>query len=181
MHICITRPEWVNAKEMYISIADTLELRLFCIKPLTNPPNVPKFQEHVAKKEMVLVPDTFCQNPYLFYHFLGFILVFPAHGKNCWIFRWIVHEVRFFRVGGSALIFSSDITMCWKFPALKHLLFLVPVNICGHIVSGQSNQLLSFVLKLTHCGLVVSYSIIDLGQHWLVAWWHQAITWTNID
>ena len=97
------------------------------------------------------------------------------------IFQWIVPEVRFFRVGGSALIFSSDITMCWKFPALKHLLLLVPVNICGHRVSGQSNQLLSFVMMLTHCGLVMSYSIIDLGQHWLVTWWHWAITWTSID
>ena len=29
------------------------------------------------------------------------------------------------------------------------------------------------------------YGDIDLGQHWLrqwlVAWWHQAITWTNVD
>ena len=30
-----------------------------------------------------------------------------------------------------------------------------------------------------------TYGGIDLGQHWLrqwlVAWWHQAITWTNVD
>ena len=36
---------------------------------------------------------------------------------------------------------------------------------------------------LTHCGPVTPYG--DIGQHWLrqwlVAWWHQAITWTNID
>ena len=70
MHICITRPEWVNAKEMYISIADTLELRLFCIKPLTNPPNVPKFQEHV--------PDTFCQNPDFFLPFPLFYISIPS-------------------------------------------------------------------------------------------------------
>ena len=38
---------------------------------------------------------------------------------------------------------------------------------------------------LTHCGLVTPYGVRDLGQHWLrqwlVAWRHQAITWTNID
>ena len=36
---------------------------------------------------------------------------------------------------------------------------------------------------LTHCGLVTPFGSIDLCQHWLrkwlVAWRHQAITWTN--
>ena len=36
-----------------------------------------------------------------------------------------------------------------------------------------------------HCGLVTPYGDRDLGQHWLrcwlVAWWHQAITWTTVD
>ena len=40
-------------------------------------------------------------------------------------------------------------------------------------------------VALTHCGLVMPYGCRDLGQHWfrkwLVAWWHQAITWTNVD
>ena len=39
-------------------------------------------------------------------------------------------------------------------------------------------------IGLTHCGLVTLYGDINLGQHWLrewlVAWWHQAITWTNV-
>ena len=39
--------------------------------------------------------------------------------------------------------------------------------------------------ELTHCGLVTPYGSRDLGQHWfrywLVAWRHQAITWTNVD
>ena len=38
---------------------------------------------------------------------------------------------------------------------------------------------------LTHCGIVKPYNDIELGQHWfrywLVAWWHQAITWINVD
>ena len=39
---------------------------------------------------------------------------------------------------------------------------------------------------LPYCGLVISYADKDLGQHWLtqvmlVAWWHQAITGTNVD
>ena len=36
---------------------------------------------------------------------------------------------------------------------------------------------------LMHCGLVMPIGIIDLGQHWLrswlVAWQHQAFTWSN--
>ena len=42
-----------------------------------------------------------------------------------------------------------------------------------------------YICPLTHCGLVTPYGDIDLGQHssrqWLVAWQHQAITWTNVD
>ena len=38
---------------------------------------------------------------------------------------------------------------------------------------------------LTRCGLVTPYGNIDQCQHWfrqwLVAWQHQAITWTNVD
>ena len=33
----------------------------------------------------------------------------------------------------------------------------------------------------THCGLVMPYGDIELGQHWLVVWQHQAITWTSVD
>ena len=39
--------------------------------------------------------------------------------------------------------------------------------------------------QFENCGLVMPNGDIDLGQHWfrkwLVAWWHQAITWTNVD
>ena len=42
-----------------------------------------------------------------------------------------------------------------------------------------------FFIKLSHCGLVMPYGDIDLGQHWLrywlAVWRHQAITWTNVD
>ena len=31
--------------------------------------------------------------------------------------------------------------------------------------------------SLTHCGLVMPYGDIYLGQHW----WHQAITWIDVD
>ena len=40
-------------------------------------------------------------------------------------------------------------------------------------------------LDLTHCGWLISYGDIDLGQHWLrkwlIAWWYQAITWINVE
>ena len=38
---------------------------------------------------------------------------------------------------------------------------------------------------LTHYGLVTQCGLLNLGKHWfewwLVAWWHQAITWSNDD
>ena len=41
------------------------------------------------------------------------------------------------------------------------------------------------LISLSHCGLVIPYGNIYLGQHslrqWLVAWWHQTINWTNVD
>ena len=37
----------------------------------------------------------------------------------------------------------------------------------------------------TPCGLMTPYGNTDIGQHWLrlllVAWRHQAITWTSVD
>ena len=45
--------------------------------------------------------------------------------------------------------------------------------------------LMKLMVCLTHCALMTPYGDIDLGQHWLrqwlVAWWHQAIAWTNVD
>ena len=45
------------------------------------------------------------------------------------------------------------------------------------------NFILQF-LKLIHWSIVLPYGDRDLGQHWLrkwlVAWWHQAITWSNV-
>ena len=49
----------------------------------------------------------------------------------------------------------------------------------GH--SGYSNDSL-----LTHCGLVMPYGDIEMGEHWLrkwlvaIAWQQQAIIWTNV-
>ena len=49
----------------------------------------------------------------------------------------------------------------------------------------QFPDLKGLTLALTHCGLATPYGTKDLGQHWLrlwlVAWQHQAITWTNAD
>ena len=42
-----------------------------------------------------------------------------------------------------------------------------------------------YVNSLTHCSLVMPYGVNDSCQYWhrlsLDAWWHQAITWTNVD
>ena len=53
------------------------------------------------------------------------------------------------------------------------------------ISPNHYRNMLSKNLHLTHCGLVTPNGVGDLGQHWLrkwlVAWRHQAITWTSID
>ena len=42
-----------------------------------------------------------------------------------------------------------------------------------------------WTLGTMYCGLMMPYGDRDVGQHWLrwwlVAWQHQAITWTNVD
>ena len=49
----------------------------------------------------------------------------------------------------------------------------------------ETRRYVQTAINLTHCDLVTAYSDIDLGQHqlmwWLDVWWHQAITWTNVD
>ena len=54
------------------------------------------------------------------------------------------------------------------------------------VKSHNASWYLTFFFHiLTHCGLVMQYDDIDLGQHWLRYWlgarWHHAITWTNVD
>ena len=62
---------------------------------------------------------------------------------------------------------------------------------CLHLLNGDTftvHSLCSFMMllyHLTYCGLVTPYGDLEMGQHclrkWLVAWRHQAITWTNVD
>ena len=51
------------------------------------------------------------------------------------------------------------------------------------IYPEQNNAHQKNVHTLTHCGLMMPYGDTDLGQHWFVwwhvAWWHQAINWSN--
>ena len=52
-------------------------------------------------------------------------------------------------------------------------------------MSGKWRPFCLGLKVLTHWGLVTPYGDRDLGQHWvrqwLVAWWHQAVTRTNVD
>ena len=54
-----------------------------------------------------------------------------------------------------------------------------------YLMSLSSPRHCSKTLMWTHCGLEMIFGDIDLSQHWLsiwlVAWQHQAITWTNVD
>ena len=55
----------------------------------------------------------------------------------------------------------------------------------GKEVTYSAHNVCSISWCLTHWGLVTPYGVEDLDQHWfrqwLVAWRHQAITWTNVD
>ena len=60
-----------------------------------------------------------------------------------------------------------------------------PPVTCGFPQRPRNAKVSCSHCYLTHCGLVTPYGDTDLGQlwlrYWLVAWWHQAITWTNVD
>ena len=49
----------------------------------------------------------------------------------------------------------------------------------------NGGNFVSASICLAHCGLVTSYGDLDLSQYWfrlwLVAWWHKAFTWSNVD
>ena len=65
-------------------------------------------------------------------------------------------------------------------------MLMISINkLCLKITHLKFEPDLPGTIELTHWGLVMPYGDIDQGQHWLrkwlVAWWHQAITWTNVD
>ena len=56
----------------------------------------------------------------------------------------------------------------------------------SHIKVKSNNKITEITEPaVTHYGLVTPFNSTDLVQHWfmqwLVAWWHQAITWINTD
>ena len=65
------------------------------------------------------------------------------------------------------------------------------VNLANHcslitmVLHAYFNSLVAGKGNLTHYCLAMTYGVIDLGQYWfrqwLVASWHQTITWTNVD
>ena len=83
---------------------------------------------------------------------------------------------------------------CWSiingWGLIRHGYTLM-VPITGHRLINYTQIWMSNTGELkpthgsTHCGPVMPYGDRDLGQHWLrwwlVAWRHQAITWTNVD
>ena len=92
-------------------------------------------------------------------------------------------------VGDSGVedVFSGGRFLTWLLTSIQ-----VQVQITSYFcyfLSGSMHEWkfkdISSITMLTHCGLVTPYGGIDLGQHWLrkwlVAWRHQAITWTNVD
>ena len=82
---------------------------------------------------------------------------------------------------------SWYIIIMWSNNIKHKYIFIYCFNNCRHL-SGTISifpKINSAEQGLTHCGLVTQYGDINLGQHWislwLVAWRHQAITWTNVD
>ena len=70
-------------------------------------------------------------------------------------------------------------------PCTKHHTELSSLNYMIRSRKFYSNNWYPRHFKITHHGLVMPYDDIYVGQHWLrkwlVAWWHQAITGTNVD
>ena len=123
---------------------------------------------------------------------------------------WIVIEIllMFVPKGSINNIPALVQIMAWRRPGDKPLsepkMVRLPTHICvtqpqwvNCIIHSHSNKcswkcffaewqpFCSGLSVLTHCGLGTPYGDIDLGQlwlrWWLVAWWHQTFTWTNVD
>ena len=71
----------------------------------------------------------------------------------------------------------------WKLLWLSIILYNIPWP--EYIIQNGRRDLTKSHSALTHWDLVMPYVTTELGQHWprqwLVAWWYQAITWTNVD
>ena len=84
----------------------------------------------------------------------------------------------------TAFVLTSDMAYVIKGGEKGSHKFQTFVDLCCqafNILRRHSDLFLTLfsMVMLTLCGLVTPCSFIDLGQHWLVAWRHQAITWTN--
>ena len=80
--------------------------------------------------------------------------------------------------GAHADVSYSNSSSCFGEIFSSHICngFTPILNIC-RITQGS--------IKFSHCAPTTSYGNVGHGQHWLrlwlVVWWHQAITWTDID
>ena len=74
----------------------------------------------------------------------------------------------------------STTTILTQYPLYYRNLYITQDHTWGKKIFWRN-----WPIFLTHCGLVKPYGDRDLGQHWLrqwlVAWQHQAITWTDVD
>ena len=108
--------------------------------------------------------------------------------ENLWILIKI--SLKFVPKGPINNIRALVQIMGWCRPGNKPLseaVMLSLLHICvtwPQWVKPQTSTSQPSVSYITRCGLVKLYDDIDLRQHWfrqwLVAWWHQAITWTNV-
>ena len=74
--------------------------------------------------------------------------------------------------------------MAWCRQATSHYLSQCwPRSMSPYAITRP--QWVKYLLGLTHCDLVTPYRDTNLKQHWLrywlIAWWHQANSWTNVD
>ena len=99
------------------------------------------------------------------------------------------------------ILFNTNLINTISFPCICYLCgqwglvahTLTSATVIVHPVSVKYFQIISatvFLLtqgsiKFSHCAPMTSYGNVDHGQHWLrlwlVVWWHQAITWTDVD
>ena len=109
----------------------------------------------------------------------------PKHSKLCTWFPWFCNLQIIF--GHKSIIalpkwygiqtFAFVLSHLMHFDIISRVFTYFPLKISEKKCSCSS-------CNLTHCGLMMRYGNIDLGQHWLrqwlVTWQHQAITWTKL-
>ena len=178
-HICVTRPQWVNVLWLRhtiwcngsrSSLIRVVTCRLFSSKPFPKPMMTTCIWNWTLTKKSLV---KFFSKYYLFHSRIHiwkwhpWCLEPPGH-QEPWYWLSTIHR-------------PSD-KSSYYFCSFSFLLFPLSFDLLRSYFQRSALACRSITLPYT---LEAICDVINLAQRWfrewLVAWWHQAITWTDVD